>query len=70
MTEQDAIDRGITPLARILGYGDAERDPVDFTTAPSLAVPVALAHAGIEPSDVQYHEVRIPQDDSSRGNMK
>lgn len=29
------------------GFGDAERDPVDFTTAPSLAVPVALKHAGL-----------------------
>jgi acetyl-CoA C-acetyltransferase len=57
MTEQDAIDRGLKPLARILGYGDAEQDPVDFTTTPSLAVPVALKHAGIEASDVDYHEI-------------
>jgi len=57
MTEQDARDRGIQPLARILGYGDAEQDPVDFTTAPSLAVPVALKHAGIQASDVDYHEI-------------
>jgi acetyl-CoA C-acetyltransferase len=57
MTEQDAIDRGLKPLARILGYGDAEQDPIDFTTTPSLAVPVALKHAGIEASDVQYHEI-------------
>jgi acetyl-CoA C-acetyltransferase len=57
MTEQDAIDRGLKPLARIRGYGDAEQDPVDFTTTPSLAVPVALKHAGIEASDVDYHEI-------------
>jgi acetyl-CoA C-acetyltransferase len=57
MTEQDAIDRGLKPLARILGYGDAEQDPIDFTTTPSLAVPVALKHAGIEASDVDYHEI-------------
>jgi acetyl-CoA C-acetyltransferase len=57
MTEQDAMDRGLKPLARIRGYGDAEQDPVDFTTTPSLAVPVALKHAGIEASDVDYHEI-------------
>lgn len=57
LTEQDALDRGITPLARILGYGDAEQDPVDFTTAPSLAVPVALRQAGLEASDIEYHEI-------------
>jgi len=57
MTEQDAIDMGIKPLARILGFGDAARNPVDFTVAPSLAVPVALKNAGVEMSDVDYHEI-------------
>lgn len=46
MTEEDAKARGIPAIARILGWGDAEQDPVDFTTTPSLAVPVALKHAG------------------------
>lgn len=57
MTEEDAKDRGIQPLARILGYGDAEQEPVNFTTTPSLAVPVALKHAGLQLSDVDYHEI-------------
>jgi acetyl-CoA C-acetyltransferase len=57
MTEQAAIDMGIKPLARILGFGDAARNPVDFTVAPSLAVPVALKNAGVEMSDVDYHEI-------------
>jgi acetyl-CoA C-acetyltransferase len=57
MTEDDAKARNIVPLARILGYGDAERSPVDFTIAPSLAVPVALANAGIMAQDVDYHEI-------------
>ena len=57
MTEQEALDRGLVPLARILGYGDAAQAPIDFTTAPSLAVPVALQHAGITLGDVDYHEI-------------
>ena len=57
MTEQAALDMGITPLARILGFGDAARNPVDFTVAPSLAVPVALKNARVEMSDVDYHEI-------------
>jgi acetyl-CoA C-acetyltransferase len=57
MTEEDAKSQGIQPLARILGYGDAEQEPVDFTTSPSLAVPVALKHAGLTASDVEYHEI-------------
>ena len=57
MTERDARDKGIKPLARILGYGDAEQDPIDFTTTPSKAVPVALDHAGVQAADVEYHEI-------------
>jgi acetyl-CoA C-acetyltransferase len=57
MTEQAALDMGIQPLARILGYGDAARSPVDFTTAPALAVPVALKNAGITMENVEYHEI-------------
>jgi acetyl-CoA C-acetyltransferase len=57
MTEKEALDRGIAPLARIIGFGDAAQDPINFTTTPSLAVPVALKNAGIELSDVDYHEI-------------
>jgi len=57
MTEQAATDMGVKPLARIRGYGDAARNPVDFTVAPSLAVPVACKNAGVELSDVEYHEI-------------
>lgn len=57
MTEADALARGILPLARIRGFGDAAVNPVDFTTAPSLAVPVALEHAQLQLDDVEYHEI-------------
>jgi acetyl-CoA C-acetyltransferase len=57
MTEADATARGMVPLARIRGYGDAARSPVDFTTAPSLTIPVALEHAQLQLSDVEYHEI-------------
>mmetsp|Transcript_504 Transcript_504/g.1104 ORF Transcript_504/g.1104 Transcript_504/m.1104 type:complete len:395 (-) Transcript_504:81-1265(-) len=57
MTEEDALDMGAKPVARILGFGDAAQAPVDFTTTPSLAVPVALQNAGLEASDIDYHEI-------------
>jgi len=57
MTEKEARARGIPAVARLLGWGDAEQDPVDFTTTPSLAVPVALEHAGLSLGDVEYHEI-------------
>lgn len=70
MTENDALSRGILPLARILGYGDAEQDPVDFTTSPSLAVPVALANAGLQIHDIEYHEINEAFSSVAIANMK
>lgn len=48
---------GAVPLAVIRGFGDAEQAPIDFPTAPSLAVPVALKRAGLTLADVDYHEI-------------
>lgn len=70
MTEEDAKARNIEPLARILGYGDAEQDPVDFTTTPSKAVPVALQHANISASDVDFHEINEAFSVVALANMK
>ncbi|KAI9202460.1 Thiolase, N-terminal domain-containing protein [Polychytrium aggregatum] len=47
---------GLKPLAKILGWGDAAREPEYFTIAPSLAVPKALKHAGVSASDVDFYE--------------
>jgi len=57
MREDSAKQFGLEPLARILGYGDAEQAPVEFTTAPAKAVPVALKSAGMAATDVDYHEI-------------
>jgi acetyl-CoA C-acetyltransferase len=50
-------DLNLKPLFKIRGYGDAERDPVEFTIAPSDAVPRALKMAGLTMKDVEYHEI-------------
>lgn len=47
----------IKPLARIRGFGDAALAPIEFTTAPSHAVPIALKHAKVTFSDIDYHEI-------------
>ena len=47
----------LIPLFRIRGFGDAERDPVEFTTAPADAIPKALRHAGVNLNDIEYHEI-------------
>jgi len=50
-------EHGLTPIAKILGWGEAAQEPLLFTVSPSLAVPKALKHAGIEQDKVDYFEV-------------
>lgn len=57
MSRRRAEELAITPLARIRGFGDAAQAPEDFTTAPSKAVPIALRRAGVEASDIDFHEI-------------
>lgn len=53
--KMDAL--GLKPLAKILGYADAEQAPEWFTTTPSLALPKAVAKAGLNMSDLEYVEL-------------
>ncbi|WP_187261342.1 acetyl-CoA C-acyltransferase [Pontibacter beigongshangensis] len=57
MSKEKAGELGVKPIARILGFADAEQDPVWFTTTPSLAIPKALKHAGVDPSEVDFYEI-------------
>lgn len=56
-SEEKVKELGLTPLAKIKGFGDAAQDPLWFTTAPSLAIPKALKHAGVDIKDVDYWEI-------------
>jgi acetyl-CoA C-acetyltransferase len=47
---------GLTPLAKIISFADAEQDPKWFTTTPSLAIPKALKKANLETSDIDCFE--------------
>lgn len=48
---------GLTPLAKIEGFADAEQSPEWFTTTPALALPIAAKRAGIEVSDLDFVEL-------------
>ncbi|MDP2687621.1 MAG: acetyl-CoA C-acyltransferase [Aequorivita sp.] len=56
MSEAKAKELGLTPLAYIKSYADAAQEPKWFTTAPSKALPKALAKAGLDIKDVDYFE--------------
>jgi acetyl-CoA C-acetyltransferase len=57
MSSDKAKELGLTPIAKIIGYADAEQAPEWFTTSPSLAVPKAVAKAGLKMEDIQYVEL-------------
>lgn len=48
---------GTKPLARIVGYGDGEKAPMQFPTAPELAIQVALQRAGLKTADIDLWEI-------------
>ncbi len=57
MSKEKAQELGLKPIARILGFADAEQEPQWFTTAPAQAIPKAIKNAGISPRDVDYYEI-------------
>jgi len=56
MSEEKAIALGLKPLAYIKSYADAAQEPKWFTTTPSIAIPKALAKAGLSVSEVDFFE--------------
>jgi acetyl-CoA C-acetyltransferase len=57
MSREKAKELGLRPLARIVAFADAEQAPEWFTTTPSLAVPKAVAKAGLQMKDIEYWEL-------------
>lgn len=57
MSAEKAAALGLKPLARIKGFADAEQAPEWFTTSPSLAVPKAVAKAGLKMEDISFFEL-------------
>lgn len=57
MSKEKADELGLKPIAKIVSYADAEQAPQWFTTTPSLAVPKAVAKAGLTMEDISYWEL-------------
>ncbi len=56
-SEGVAQERQLSPLARIVAYADAEAAPIDFPTAPALAIPKALKAANLTSADISLFEI-------------
>jgi acetyl-CoA C-acetyltransferase len=57
MSKEKAAELGLQPIAKIKGYADAEQAPEWFTTTPAVAVPKAVAKAGLTMEDISYWEL-------------
>ena len=57
MRESDALEAGITPLARIVGHATFAQDPAWFSTAPVPVIRKLLAKVGWQVGDVDLWEI-------------
>ena len=48
---------GLTPMAKLTGFADAEQSPEWFTTTPAKALPIAAQRAGITVADLDFVEL-------------
>lgn len=70
MSKEKAEELGIKPLAKIIGYADAEQAPDWFTTSPSIAIPKAVKKAGLKMDDVNFFEIHEAFSVVALANMK
>ena len=57
MRENDALARGLKPIARVLGHATHAQEPAWFTTAPAPAITTLLKRIGWTVADVDLFEV-------------
>ncbi len=70
MSAEKAKELGIKPLAKIKSYADAAHEPKWFTTAPSKALPKALAKANLSIDAIDYFELNEAFSIVGLANMK
>lgn len=70
VSEAKLKELGLKPIAKILGWGEAEHNPSKFTTAPALAMPKAVKHAGVKQEDVDAFEINEAFSVVALANMK
>jgi len=70
MTKEKAEALNLEVLCTIKSYADAATDPEWFTTAPSKALPKALAKAGVGQGEIDYFEFNEAFSVVGLANMK
>lgn len=57
MSEEKMREHNLKPLAKIVGYADAEAEPIDFCIAPAKSIQVLLQNVGMNLSQIEYFEI-------------
>lgn len=57
MSKEKAEALGLKPIAIVMGYADAEQEPIWFTTSPALALPNAIERAGLTKAQIDLWEI-------------
>lgn len=71
LMSEDAVKKhGVTPLAEVVSWGDAEVHPMDFNICPADAANVALEKAGMKINDVDFFEFNEAFSVTGLANMK
>jgi len=56
-TQQNANEKGLKPLGRLVAYSTYAQEPAWFTTAPAFAVQNLLQKQGLTPGDIDLFEI-------------
>jgi acetyl-CoA C-acetyltransferase len=70
MSKEKMEALGCKPIAKIVGYADAEQAPEKFTTTPAIALPKAVEKAGLKMSDISFIELNEAFSVVALANMK
>jgi acetyl-CoA C-acetyltransferase len=70
MKESHAKEKGLTPIARIRGFADAELDTIDFSIAPTSAISKLLKRVNLKLADVDAFEINEAFAGVPLANMK
>ena len=70
MSSTKAKKLGLKPLAKIIGFADAQGAPIDFPVIPARSVPPALKMAGLEVKDINFWEINEAFSVVALANMK
>ncbi|GAB2249818.1 hypothetical protein Droror1_Dr00013177 [Drosera rotundifolia] len=67
---EKALQLGLQVIAKIRGYADAAQASELFTTSPALAIPKAIAYAGLDASQIDFYEINEAFSVVALANMK